>query len=159
MKVNSYVASAKRHINATESIDSAGNIFNAASYIALGMGVGLSPFKSNPSFWIFINTVLMISFIPTMNCVIPEEFEVFLVKYFGVAKVSIPFEYLPSWIPNPLLLLDKFKTKPFNQKFQEAGYDSLSMIYNCASQLITWIIVLFTYLSFVIFSKILPQSL
>ena len=109
MKIREYMVSSLRYYNSSSTTTAAGDIFSISSYIALIMGVGLSPFKSNPAFWIFINMIQIISYIPVINCLLPEDVEVFLIEYFGVSKVSIPFDSLPKWVPDPRVLKKNLK--------------------------------------------------
>ena len=88
----------------------------------------------------------MIAYLPLINCTMPENFKFFIIEFFGISKASIPFEYLPDWIPNPLSFLDSFKTKPIHPIFTQSGYVSVNFIYNFSSQLWTMVTVLFLYL-------------
>ena len=100
-----------------------------------------------------------ISFLPVINCVMPGNMEAFITKFFGVSKVSIPFEYFPSWVPNPLIYLDLFKTPPLNSRFANDGYTSVNFIYNYSSQLFTLLTVLIIYSGLCIGMKILPKAM
>lgn len=109
------------------------------------MTIAVNPFKSKPSFWIFINMMQILSYIPVIDCNVPSKLEYFLTVHFGLSKCSIPFDLLPSWMYNPMDFIAKFKTKSLSSRFESAGYVSVSFIYNFINQLITWIALTLIY--------------
>lgn len=148
----------KKHF-ITNAIGVAGIGLSSILYTTFGLIIGLNPFKSNPSFWIFIDMMQMLSYLPLINCRIPENLEVFLTEYFGISKLSIPFDLLPDWVPNPTNFLKKFRTDPYNNNFSNSGYPSVSFIFNFGDQLITWCFVVLFYGLLCLFSKIGPNSM
>ena len=148
-----------RTIYISSTADAIGSSLATSTVATFVTTVGLNPFKSARSFWVFINMLQLISFLPVINCIMPGNLELFITKFFGVSKASIPFESLPSWVPNPLAFLDSFSTEPLNENFANDGYTSLSFIYNFSSQLMTLFSILMLYLSLCIFSRIVPEFL
>ena len=110
----------KKHF-ITNAIGVAGIGLSSILYATFGLIVGLNPFKSNPSFWILSDMMQMLSYLPLINCRIPENLEVFLTEYFGISKLSIPFDLLPDWVPNPTNFLKNFRTDAYNNYFSNSG--------------------------------------
>eukprot|EP00826_Nyctotherus_ovalis_P034322 TRINITY_DN2838_c0_g1_i1.p1 TRINITY_DN2838_c0_g1~~TRINITY_DN2838_c0_g1_i1.p1 ORF type:complete len:211 (-),score=49.39 TRINITY_DN2838_c0_g1_i1:204-836(-) len=145
---------ALRQLYIPENVDSAGNLLVASTIITFILTVGLNPFKSSHSFWVFVNMMQFVSFLPAIDCVIPGNLELFITKYFGVSKVSIPFEYLPDWVPNPANFMKQLETQPLNEKFQKLGYTSVSFIHNFSGQFFTILAVALAYLGIALGSKL-----
>ena len=99
----------------------------------------------------------MISYLPLINCKIPTNLQIFLTNYLSVAKIVIPFQLLPAFIPNPLAFLTDFLTEPFSYLYSYCGYYSLSFIYNFASELFTWLFLLIIYLILNFLTWIAPR--
>ena len=92
-----------------------------------------------------MSMVQFLSFIPLMNWNIPGVFSTFINSYLTVTGITIPFAMIPVNYLNPLYLLSNFITPPFNSKFFDCGFNSVSLIYNFANQLFTWITLLLIY--------------
>ncbi len=90
-------------------------------------------------FWAFVNLVQMLMYIPLINVTIPPNFMSLLTDYLTLCQIVIPFNLIPSWIPNPQQYFDWFFTSPLSEAFNTAGLNSLSFLYNFSGQLITWI--------------------
>lgn len=150
---------ARRQLYISDALTAAGGGFLGLTYATFIITIGVNPFKSKPPFWIFMSMIQVLSFAPVLNCEIPGNLEEFLTTYFGVSKSSIPFEYLPSWVPNPKDFIAKFKTEPLNSKFDNAGYASTSFIYNLSDQLGTWIILVLAYFLIGFAGKAIPSLL
>ena len=142
------------------ALDGAGSAFTSSSLVSFGLVIGLCLLQSVAvgSFWIFVNMLQVLSYVPAISCEFPNNLEVFLTEYLTVGKVSIPFDILPSWIPNPLSYLSGFITTPFNERFELCGYQTFSFIYNFADQLITWLLVLLFYILLRILTYMIPES-
>lgn len=142
------------------AISGAGTSFTATSLLTFGLVLGASLLQSAAvgSFWVFVNMLQMLSYAPAINCDFPYNLEVFLTEYLSVSKVSIPFNLLPTWIPNPLSFLSGFLTTPFNARFLLCGYESFSFIYNFADQLLTWLLVLLFYILLRILTYLIPEK-
>jgi hypothetical protein len=102
----------------------------------------------------FLGMIQMLSYIPLLHCKIPENF-----KYFGVSKVSIPFESLPDWVPNPISFGNNFIIDPNNPEATAFGYISSCFLYNFRDQLFTWFTVILMYLAFCILTKIPKEAM
>lgn len=150
---------ARRQLYISEVLAKLGSVFLWLTYATLIITIGINPFKSKPSFWVFMSLMQMLSYIPVLNSIAPETLKLILTTYFGVSKSSIPFELLPSWIPNPKDFIAKFETDPLNSKFDETGYRSKSFIYNFCDQLGTWIILALAYFFIILGGKLLPKLL
>jgi len=144
---------AVRYLILTEGVQTVGNLFVIIGYLGLIITMGLSSFKSSTEFWAFLSTLQILSYLPLIDCTIPSNMKSFFTDYFGVSKSSIPFDSLPGWI-NPLNLLAFFKGEPYNERFNELGYKSLSVIYNFSNQIGTWLTALLTFLVASLASKL-----
>lgn len=148
---------ALRKLYISQSVGSMGSGLSMASWIIFIIEMGLNPFKSSKSFWVFVNMVQMISYLPLLDCEIPSNLRVILTEYLGMSKASFPFDSLPSWVPNPLTYLEWFKTSPLNERFAASGYNSLSFIYNFSNTIGTWFTIILTYLAFTICASMIPK--
>eukprot|EP00826_Nyctotherus_ovalis_P031271 TRINITY_DN2496_c0_g1_i8.p1 TRINITY_DN2496_c0_g1~~TRINITY_DN2496_c0_g1_i8.p1 ORF type:complete len:185 (-),score=20.55 TRINITY_DN2496_c0_g1_i8:636-1190(-) len=157
LKTRTLSKGALRQVHFGDALGTAGTGFAFASWLIFIIEMCLNPFKSSQSFWIFINMMQMISYLPVLNCTLSENLRAFLTQYFGTSKASIPFDSLPNWVPNPLTLLELFKIDPINKNFEETGYTSISFVYNFSSQILTWITVLLLYAGVTLGSKLLPK--
>ena len=145
---------AVRYLILTEGVQIVGNLFVIIGYLGLIITMGLSSFKSSTEFWAFLSTLQILSYLPLIDCTIPSNMKSFFTDYFGVSKSSIPFDSLPGWIPNPLNLLALFEGGPYNERFNELGYNSLSVIYNFSNQIGTWLTAFLTFLAASLVSKL-----
>ncbi len=102
--------------------------------------------------------VQILQYTSLINGIMPSNVELFIKDYLSVASIKIPFRLFPSFIPNPLVWVSVFLTDAFNDRFQQFGYESVSFVWNFAEQLITWVIMLLTYLTLNILSKYLPPN-
>ena len=150
---------AKRSLYISSNIGAIGNAFSIVNYLGIFINLCLSSFKSSSSFWLFLSTLQILSLLPLFNCKIPSIVTLFFTEYFGASKSSIPFESLPSWIPNPLHYLNNFLGTPYNEKFANCGYTSLNVVYNFSSQMGTWFITFLTFISFCVLSNITKGKL
>lgn len=149
---------AVRNVVIPAAVEGAGTAFDIANYVALVVTLLLAG-KSNPAFWVFLGTLQMISYAPLLHCTVPENFKLFIREYFGVSKVSIPFEMLPGWMPNFMAFATHFEVDPGNARAVEFGYVSACFLYNFAAQLITWATVLLLYLAFCVLAKLRIKTL
>ena len=152
---NNYMDSKQKAV-----VQGAGTAFSGTSIATLAFVIGMNMIQSAAvgSFWAFINMLQMLSYLPMIDCDIPQNLVVFLTQYMTVGKVSLPFDMMPSWIPNPLAYLPTFLTDPFNGRFSLCGYATLSFIYNFADQLTTWCLLLAFYIALCILTKWIPES-
>ena len=148
-----------RYLILTGAIQIVGNLFVIVGYLGLIITMGLSSFKSSTEFWAFLSTLQILSYLPLLDCVIPSNMKSFFTDYFGVSKSSIPFDSLPGWVPNPLNFLALFKGNPYNERFNELGYKSLSVIYNFSNQIGTWLTAFLTFLVASLASKLFTGSM
>ena len=144
---------ATRKIIISDAVDTSGNVFSIANYIALILTILLSG-KSNPAFWIFVSMIQMLSYLPLLNCSVSGNLKHFIKTYFGASKASIPFDSFPSWVPNPTSYINRFIVPPNNIEAIELGYISICFLYNFGYQLFTWITVLMMYGLFFLASKL-----
>lgn len=130
------------------ALSGSGGTFSASSFITFAFCLGISLFQGAAigSFWAFVNMLQIIAYLPVINCYIPYNLEYFLTNFLQVSQVTFPWSMIPNWIPNPLALFVNFLTPPLNLRFQLCGYQTLSFIYNFASQLLTWITLLLIYI-------------
>jgi hypothetical protein len=135
-----------RYLILAGAIQTAGQTFAIISYLGLLVTMCLSSSKSSIEFWAFLGTIQILSYLPLIDCTIPSNMKTFFIDYFGVSKSSIPFESLPEWVPNPLNFLALFEGEPYNERFKELGYNSLSVIYNFSNQIGTWATAFLTFL-------------
>lgn len=159
LRVKSFETPATRQLYIQPALSAAGASFLGLTYATFIITVGVNPFKSKPPFWIFMSMIQMLSFTPVLNCEMPSNLEEILTKYFGVSKSSIPFDDLPTWVPNPRKFIAKFKTDPLNSKFDNAGYASISFLYNFSDQLGTWIILTLAYFLIHLAGEAIPSKL
>ena len=122
--------------------------------------IGISLFQSVAlgSFWIFINMIQMLFYLPTLDCILPYNFEIFISEYMSIKDVSIPFNILPDFLWNPLNIFSGLMTLPFNERLFEKGYESLSFLYNFGNELLTWILLAIGYGILVLATKFIPKS-
>ncbi len=142
------------------AVSTSGSAFQAVTLATFALVIVLSMLQSAAvgSFWIFVNMLQLLSYIPAIDCVFPYNLNAFLTQYMSVSSVSIPYSILPDWVPNLLSYLSDFVTEPFNSQFEGCGYESLSFIYNFADQLTTWLLVLMFYLLLRFLTWIVPVS-
>eukprot|EP00826_Nyctotherus_ovalis_P059930 TRINITY_DN8378_c0_g5_i5.p1 TRINITY_DN8378_c0_g5~~TRINITY_DN8378_c0_g5_i5.p1 ORF type:complete len:222 (+),score=12.65 TRINITY_DN8378_c0_g5_i5:225-890(+) len=144
---------AARNIAILPAFEDTGTAFNAVNYIALILSLLLS-MKSNAAFWAFLGTIQIISYVPLLHCVVPQNLKFFIKEYFSITKPSIPFDQLPEFIPDPLVLIKKnFEIAPENIKIIEARYTSICFLYNFGYQLLTWAAVILLYILLRVLSK------
>jgi len=141
-------------------VDNIGTAFSFFTLLTLFVLICINLLQSTilGSFWAFINMIQIIFYVPLINCVLPANFEYFLTNYLSACRIVIPFNLLPSWIPRPQDFLTQFLTVPFNERFLDMGYASLSFIYNFADELMTWILLLFFYILLKIFCLIFDEQ-
>ena len=151
-------ASAKRLVLIQEYLSTAGDFLSTTSYITLICSVLLS-MKSNPAFWVYISMMQILSYIPLIDVTVPGNYLHFVKEFFGVSKASIPFDSFPDWVPNPKGIIEKFNIPTENVKALEAGYVSISFLYNFGYQLFTWTIMLILYLVFTLLTKFPVKAL
>ncbi len=137
-----------------------GSAFTASSLVTLGLVVGVNMLQSAAvgSFWVFVNMLQMLSYVPAINCDFPYNLETFLTKYLTVSKISIPYDIFPDWVPNPMSYLSSFVTLPFSARFEVCGYETFSFIYNFSDQLTTWLLIFAFYVLLRILTHIIPES-
>ena len=91
------------------------------------------------SFWAFVNMIQIISYIPGLDCDIPENLRVVFSDYLSIKKIAIPFTMIPDFPYNPLTYINAFMTDAYNEKLNEIGYETMNFVYNFADELLTWI--------------------
>eukprot|EP00826_Nyctotherus_ovalis_P014886 TRINITY_DN14188_c0_g3_i1.p2 TRINITY_DN14188_c0_g3~~TRINITY_DN14188_c0_g3_i1.p2 ORF type:complete len:232 (-),score=31.38 TRINITY_DN14188_c0_g3_i1:70-765(-) len=125
-----------------------GSVFNSSSLITFGLMIFISLFQSASvaAFWSFLNMVQQLSYLPTLNCLLPSNLSVFLIDYMNVKKMAIPLELLPDFELNPLNYMADFLIAPFSEQFSFAGYESLSFIFNFVDELLTWFLLCLLYI-------------
>ena len=157
LKTSKYSKPALRQFFSEPTLESIGSGFNIIAWMLFIIEIGLSPFKSSGSFWPYINMLQILSYLPAIDCDIPSNLRTVLTEYLGTTKSSLPFEYLPSWVPNPINLLELFHTPPINENFFDVGHISSSFIYNFSSQIWTLFSMILLYLLFILASRIAPK--
>lgn len=133
--------------------------FQAASLTTFVGSIGINLFQSFAmgSFWILVDTIQILTYLPLIDCLVPANLEIVLSDYFTIAEIKIPFDLVPEWIPNPKTYLEFFEIIPFSDRFELNGYDSLSFVYNFAEDLLTWSLLIFLYLGLRFLSWLFPQ--
>ena len=141
-------------------IESSGNAFTASSFVTFGLSIGIIMFQSIAisSFWIFVDLVQLLSYIPLLKCEIPENMRQFFSNYLTIGQISIPWNVMPGFVPRIKSYIFNFMTKPFNNDWKLAGFESISFIYNFSDQLTTWIFLFSFYLVLRILTSIVPKS-
>jgi len=163
MTTSTYIVRSKKYtyIPASQenALNGAGSAFDSSSTITFIIMIGVSMFQSVAigSFWSFVNMVQMLSYLPVMNLQMPLILQKFLCEYLTVKKVAIPFDLLPLSY-NPLRVVIVFLSKPINEKFLMAGYETISFIFNFADELLTWISLFFVYIFLRIVCCIIPND-
>ncbi len=149
------------YMSTTEAaaLSSAGSAFSAVSFVSLALAVGMCMFQSTAvgSFWSFVNMLQILSYLPIIDCDLPYNFEILLTQYLTVSQVTIPFNMLPDWVPNPLTYIGDFATDVLNDRYSLCGYSAASFIYNFGSQLFTWILIFFFYLLLRVLTCVFPR--
>jgi len=150
-----YISSAEQ-----AATDASGKAFSITSIITLLLIIGINLLQSAAvgSFWSFINMAQILFYVPVINVNPPANLKAFLSGYLTCIKLAVPIKSFPNWIPNPLVTLAPFITSPFNSRFFEIGYETSSFIYNFAEELITWVIVVFTYALLCFLDYIIPEG-
>ena len=93
-----------------------------------------------------------------LESTMPDNLQTFLTTYLTIGSISIPYNILPDFIPNPKDMIRDFLTKPLSDRFRSAGFESLSFIYNFGDQISTWIILLLIYLTLIILTKCISKE-
>jgi len=158
----SAAAKRKLYISDTErfAIETVGTAIRLASFSGFAIAIGLSLFQTVAlgPFWIFIDTVQMLSYLPLINCFIPANLEMVLSSFLDIGDLAIPFDIFPDWFPDPKEFFEVFKTLPLNERFEMCGFESLHFLYNFADELTTWLTLTFIYILLSILTKIIPSS-
>lgn len=138
----------------------AGSAFGSSSLATFGVVIVTSIFQSVAvgAFWSFLNMLQLISYLPALKCKIPYNLEIFLTEYLTVKGLVFPFELLPDFGFNPLELVGEFLTKPFNDKFFTAGYETISFIFNFSDEILTWFLLFLLYLALKFFCWLIPKE-
>lgn len=121
-------------------------IEHASTWSILSM-ILLSVFQGQAigSLWHFINMIQVLSYLPLLDCEIPDNFRLILTEYLAIRKLAVPLDKFPAFF-NPMSRLTSFITNPFNDKFAELDYESVSFVLNFADELITWLLLGGVYL-------------
>jgi len=145
----------------SEGIKVVGEVINAASTYAVIAMLGLSLIQGYAigPLWHFINMVQMLSYIPLLDCNVPNIFKLLLTEYLTITKIAIPFNLIPDFPSNPLSQFTRFLTEPLNEKFGELKYESISFIFNFSEELLTWIVLGLIYLLLKVLYKRAPKFL
>jgi hypothetical protein len=102
--------------------------------------------------------VQMLMLVPMINVLIPPNFMTLLTQYLTMCQITIPFNLLPDWVPNPLSYFNFFFTLPVSATFDACGLSSLSFLYNFAGQLIVWFITAGIYVLLCFLDWLLPKD-
>ena len=105
-----------------------------------------------------MSMIQILSYPPLMNWILPDNLINFITNYMTVNSISIPFNLFPSFLPNPMNLLNPFIFNPFNDRMAQYGYISISFIWNFGQQLFTWITLLAIYLLLCLFIYYVPPN-
>ena len=153
---NSYYTSADEQA----AISALGTGFTSSSYVTFGVIIGFSLFQSADTgpFWIFLNMLQLISYLPILKVFVPQTLSTFLTEYLSITNLSIPFDLIPDIGFDPLGLFEYFIAYPFNEFFEIAGYESINFLFNFADELLTWFLLLLLYLLLIILNKIVPKE-
>eukprot|EP00826_Nyctotherus_ovalis_P064808 TRINITY_DN9514_c0_g2_i10.p1 TRINITY_DN9514_c0_g2~~TRINITY_DN9514_c0_g2_i10.p1 ORF type:complete len:251 (+),score=26.46 TRINITY_DN9514_c0_g2_i10:202-954(+) len=164
MAEKTYMAYSLRYVYVSDTmkevLEAAGEATNSiTTFTFLGLIlISILQFAVLGTFWIFINTVQFISYLPVINCYLPYCFTQFLANYLKIKNVTIPFQLLPDSLWTPLKTFAVFLTEPFNSRLLENGYESVSFLYNFAEELITWIGIALLYLLLLILTRIISKE-
>ena len=108
------------------------------------------------SLWHFINMLQILSYIPLLNCDLPNNFRIILTDYLSGDLFVLPFDMIPEFPYNPLDYLSVFITEPLNERFGDLNYESISFIFNFADELLTWLTLLLIYIGLRVLQCIAP---
>ena len=164
LKNNLLKASALRYTYISESdkaaLSAIGDSFISTSWITVILMLGMGIFESLAiqPLWSFINMLQMVSYIPVIDCYIPQNLEIFLIEYLSIGSLAIPFDMIPEFKYNPLNYIDYFLTDPFNDKFFATGYESISFVFNFSDEILTWLSLFFVYLVLKLLCSLLSKS-
>ena len=109
------------------------------------------------SLWHFINMIQILSYLPLLNCDLPDNFRMVLTEYLSDDLFVLPFDIIPQFPYNPLNYLSAFITEPFNEKFEDLDYESISFIFNFSDELLTWLVLLLIYIALKVLEFIAPK--
>eukprot|EP00826_Nyctotherus_ovalis_P010713 TRINITY_DN12811_c0_g1_i3.p1 TRINITY_DN12811_c0_g1~~TRINITY_DN12811_c0_g1_i3.p1 ORF type:complete len:486 (+),score=57.98 TRINITY_DN12811_c0_g1_i3:1250-2707(+) len=155
-------ASALRQMLFPKGLEIIGGVIKMSTTVTLVVVVGMSLFQSvdTSSFWTLLNMLQIISYMPMIKCTIPENFRTFLEKYLTIAlaKATMPFEFLPEWLPDPKELLESLNFFEFNLDLDFYSFESFNFLYNFSDELITWISLGLFYLLANLLVKLRPNS-
>ncbi len=164
LSVSELHALAKRYVYIDSSMEAAvggtGSAFTAASMAALGFALGMNLFQSSvtSTFWVFMDLLQMLSYLPLIDLEMPDNLELFLTEYMTVGSLTVPFQILPSWVPNPANFLTDFAGEMLDSRFITCGYESMSFVYNMSDTLFTWVLLLGLYLFLRAMAACLPRK-
>ena len=117
--------------------------------IFLGLPIG--------SLWHFLNMLQILSYLPMLNYDLPDNFRTVLVEYLSGDFFALPFDMIPEFPYNPLNYLSVFITEPFNERFEELEYETISFIFNFSEGLLTWLTLLLIYIGLRVLQCIAPR--
>jgi hypothetical protein len=110
------------------------------------------------SLWHFINMLQILSYLPILNCELPNNYRLVLTEYLSENFFTIPFDLIPEFPYNPLNYLSVFIVEPLNDRFKELDYESISFIFNFSEELLTWLVLLLVYIVLLILRCLAPNS-
>eukprot|EP00826_Nyctotherus_ovalis_P042149 TRINITY_DN4304_c0_g1_i4.p2 TRINITY_DN4304_c0_g1~~TRINITY_DN4304_c0_g1_i4.p2 ORF type:complete len:183 (-),score=60.53 TRINITY_DN4304_c0_g1_i4:42-590(-) len=78
------------------AISAIGTGFTSSSMATFGVMLGFSLFQSAAmdSFWVFLNMVQLISYLPLLKVTVPSNLSVFLTEYLTIAHVPVSYTHL-----------------------------------------------------------------
>ena len=82
--------------------------------------------------------------------------EKFLRDYLSIKDFALPFELIPGFGNFISTYTDIFTTEPLNEKFFDEGYETMSLILNFADDLLSWVLIGFTYIILKLVNDYLP---
>lgn len=140
-------------------LTTAGTIINTASTCTLLFLLALSVFQGYAvgSLWHFVNMIQIISYLPLLDCDIPDNYALVLTEYISIKEVKIPFNMIPKFFYNPLDHFAEFLTSPLNDKFKDLDYESISFMFNFSEDLLTWLMLGLIYILLSLFAWALPK--
>ncbi len=128
--------------------ESTGNAFKVLSMVTIAVVLASNAMTSVASgaFWAFMDMLQLISYLPLIDLELPSNMYLFLTKYMSANSLSIPFDMLPDWIPDPTKYFDYFSGVVLDSRYVSCGYESFSFMYNMSGNLSTWLLLLLFYL-------------
>lgn len=148
-----------QYAESEEAVRTIGTVMKYTTVGTFGLMLFLSVFQGCAvgSFWHFVNMLQVLSYLPVLDCVLPDNYRMIVTNYLSEELVTIPFDLIPEFPYNPLNYLAVFLTEPFNENFKEMDFESVSFVFNFSDELLTWLSLGLVYFALHVFALLAPQ--